>query len=167
MTRTLEEVRDEIIRKEREIRSLEEEIGILRGIRNDLERESDEDHFRNPQPGDFWHEMYTPHFMVLGVVEDGVVLCDKTLPVYEDPDQEMVMRSYENPDDPAVKEYFSRRREEIGYTFDLDAAKTVSRADFKSLLKCYSGSLKDKLTYRCIPGRCIGLVAEWEQKQKG
>lgn len=157
----LKEVRDRIRRKQSEADLIHAEIQSLRGLERDLEASSDEDHFNDPVPGDFWHEMYVPFFIVLSVEDGFVTICDKTKAVYEEPDKAMVLRSYENPDDPDVKEYFSRSRKDIGYTFDVSETRTVSRIEFEKMLKCYSGSLKDELTYRCIPGRAKEFVPLW------
>lgn len=165
MERTLEEVRRAIGEKETLIRAIGEELNRLRSLRNKLEEKSDEDHFLRPIPGDFWHDMFSPVLIVLAVEDEGVAICDKTKAVYEPPDQAMVMRSYENPDDPEVREYFSRPRKDIGYTFDLDAARVVSRTEFDSMLKCYGGSMKDALTYRCTPGRAREFADLWASKK--
>lgn len=158
---SLAEVREKIRRKESEAASAHSEIASLRNLERELEARSDEDHFERPQSGDFWHEMYVPFFIVLAVEDGFVTICEKTKTVYEEPDQTMVMRSYENPDDPEVKEYFSRPRKDIGYTFDVGETRTVPRIEFEKMLKCYTGSLKDELTYRCIPGRAKELVTLW------
>lgn len=158
---TIKEISDEIGRKEELVRQLGQEINALRNERQRLEESLDEEHFETPVPGDFWHEMYTPFFIVLAVDDEFVTICEKTKPVYEEPDQAMVLRSYEKPDDPEVKEYFSKPRQEIGYTFDINEARSVSRSEFNKMLKCYS-FMPDKLTYKCIPGKAAKFVEIWK-----
>lgn len=158
----LNEVISEIFRKEDELNRLSTEINELKKKRRKLEDEMDEQHFVSPEPGDFWHEMYSPVFIVLAVEDGSVTICEKTKAVYEELDQTMVMRSYENPEDPAVKKYFSRPRKNVGYTFDVNETKTVSRSEFEKMLKCYS-SMPDNLTYRCIPGRAKEFVKIWKE----
>lgn len=158
---SLEELRERIRRKESEIFAAGEELNDLRSLAVRLERESNERHFISPRPGDFWHDCLSPVLIVLEVADGHVVICDETEPVYETIDEAMVLRSYEDPCDPDVKEYFSRPRKEIGYTFDLRRARRVSRFEFDGLLKCYSGSMKDRLTYRCMPGRADKFVEMW------
>lgn len=34
-----------------------------------------------PRPGDYWHEMFCPYFVVVAVDGDDIVICDKTLDV--------------------------------------------------------------------------------------
>jgi hypothetical protein len=38
----------------------------------------------NPQPGDYWHEMFCPYFVVIRVDGDGILVCDKKLDVDAD-----------------------------------------------------------------------------------
>lgn len=158
------EISEEIGRKEELMHRLGQEINELRSKKQKLEESLDEKHFESPIPGDFWHEMYTPFFIVLAVEDGFVTICEKTKAVYEEPDQTMVLRSYENPDDPEVKEYFSKPKVEIGYTFDINETRSVSRSEFNKMLKCYS-SMPDKLTYRCIPGRATKFVEIWNKSR--
>lgn len=158
---TLDEVDRDIADAEGRIQAIGEELKRLRSLRHELRERSDEEHFLRPVPGDFWHEMYSPVLIVLAVEDDFVTVCEKTKAVYETPDQAMVLKSYENPDDPEVRKYFARPRIETGYTFDLEAARRVSRPDFESMLKCYGGDMKDRLTYRCIPGRAAKFAELW------
>lgn len=158
----LKETIAEIGRKEEEIRRLGTEVNDLRNRRQRLEEDMDEQHFVSPEPGDFWHEMFTPFFIVLAVENGSVTICEKTKAVYEEPDQNMLLKSYENPDDPEVKEYFSRPRKDIGYTFDVGETRTVSRQEFEKMLKCYSFK-PDQLTYKCIPGRAKEFVRIWKE----
>ena len=160
----LKEINSEIGRMEKEIDRLGTEVNDLRSRRRKLEDDMDEQHFVSPEPGDFWHEMYTPFFIVLAVDEDSITICEKTKAVYEDPDKRMVLKSYENPDDPEVKEYFSRPRKDIGYTFDISETRAVSRQEFDKMLKCYSFD-PDQLTYKCIPGRAKEFVRIWREKK--
>lgn len=44
----------------------------------------DEEHVRNPQEGDFWHEMFSPYFLVVAVGDKGVLVVHKTVPVGRD-----------------------------------------------------------------------------------
>jgi len=159
----LKEINSEIARREKEIDRLGTEVNDLRSRRQRLENDMDERHFVSPEPGDFWHEMYTPFFIVLAVEDDSITICEKTKAVYEEPDQAMLFRSYESPDDPEVKEYFSRPRKDIGYTFDVGETRTVSRQEFDNMLKCYSFK-PDQLTYKCIPGRAKEFVKIWKVK---
>jgi hypothetical protein len=159
----LKDISVEIGRKEEEMRRLGEEVNDLRSRRQRLEDDMDEQHFVSPEPGDFWHEMFTPFFIVLAVENGSVTICEKTKAVYEEPDQNMLLESYENPDDPEVKEYFSRPRKDIGYTFDVGETRTVSRQEFEKMLKCYSFK-PDQLTYKCIPGRAKEFVRIWKDR---
>jgi len=163
ITTELKEISAEIGRKEDEMRRLGEEVNELRNRRHRLEEDMDEQHFVSPEPGDFWHEMYTPFFIVLAVEDESITICEKTKTVYEEPDQTMLLKSYESPDDPEVKEYFSRPRKDIGYTFDVGETRTVSRQEFDKMLKCYSFK-PDQLTYKCIPGRAKEFVKIWKVK---
>lgn len=157
----LKEISAEIARREKEIDHLGTELNDLRRRMHKLEDDMDERHFVSPEPGDFWHEMYTPFFIVLAVEDDSITICEKTKAVYEEPDKDMVLRSYESPDDPEVKEYFSRPRKDIGYTFDITETRTVSRQEFDKMLKCYSFD-PNELTYKCIPGRAKEFVKIWK-----
>lgn len=158
----MKEINAEIGRREEEMRRLGEEVNQLRKSRQRIEEDLDEQHFASPEPGDFWHEMYTPFFIVLAVEDDSITICEKTKAVYEEPDQAMLLKSYENPDDPEVKEYFSRPRKDIGYTFDITETRAVSRQEFNKMLKCYSFD-PDQLTYKCIPGRAKEFVRIWNE----
>lgn len=160
--RTLEEIRQSISEKESELETLRSEIQSLREARSRLEEQEQQEFFRRPEPGDFWHDCYSPVLVVLGVGEGGVVVSEKTLPVYEDADSAMILKSYATPNDPEVKAYFAKPRKLVGYTFDLESARTVSKDEFKSLLKCY-GSMPEELTYRCIRGGrpSVELVRRW------
>lgn len=165
--RTLEEIRSNISEKEKEAKSIQEELQTLRRTKQDLEDIEQEEFFQNPKPGDFWHDCFSPVFIVLEASEDSLTICDKTKTVYEEPDSAMVLKSYENPDDPEVKAYFAKPRRDIGYTFDLDRAKEISRAEFDGMLKCYS-SMPDELTYRCIRGGgpSMELARLWSLRPK-
>lgn len=162
---TLEEIEGQIREKEASLDAIGQSLNELRSVREKLREKMDEDHFENPRPGDFWHECFSPVFIVLEVCEDGVFICEKTKAVYEPPDQQMVMRSYANPEDPEVKRYFAQPRRETGYTFDLKATRKVSVGEFRGMLKCYGNhpQLKDKLAYRCIPGNANGFLPFWEE----
>lgn len=35
----------------------------------------------NPQPGDYWHEMFCPYFVVVAVDGDCILICDKKVDV--------------------------------------------------------------------------------------
>lgn len=152
---------------QREIKALQEEVCALKKARTDLEEIEQEEFFQNPRPGDFWHDCFSPVLVVLEVAGGHVVIADRTLPVYEEADPAMVLKSYERPDDPEVKSYFARPRKEIGYTFDLDRAKEISRAEFDATLKCYS-SMPDELTYRCVRGGgpSMELARLWSLRSK-
>jgi hypothetical protein len=41
-------------------------------------------HALNPEPGDYWHEMFTPIMVVLDVTSMHVVICDGTKPADKD-----------------------------------------------------------------------------------
>lgn len=163
----LEEVRTLIKEKSSTVETLNSEIQELKRVRRELEELEQEAHFLKPQPGDFWHDCFSPVLIVLEASEDSVTVCDKTKTVYEEPDPAMVLKSYENPDSPEVKAYFAKPRRDIGYTFDLDRAKEMPRAEFDGMLKCYS-SMPDKLTYRCVRGGgpSIELARLWSLRPK-
>lgn len=38
-------------------------------------------HAEFPQVGDYWHERFSPYFVVLDVLDDHVVICDKKMDV--------------------------------------------------------------------------------------
>jgi hypothetical protein len=159
---TLRQLEDAIKRKENLIELLQVEICELTAKLKKSKDSDDEHHFRFPAPGDFWHDCYSPVLIVLESTDDGVVICDETMPVFEEPDQEMVLKSYQNFDDPEVKKYFSKTRKETGYTFDLDRARCVSKKEFDRMIKCYENpELQDKTTYRCIPGKAKEFVEIW------
>lgn len=158
--RSLEEVRSLIKEKSSTVETLNSEMQELNRARRELEKLEQEAHFLKPEPGDFWHDCFSPVLIVLEASEDSVVICDKTKSVYEEPDPDMVLKSYEKPYDPEVKAYFAKPRREIGYAFDVEQSRRVSRSDFDSMLKCYS-SMPDKLTYRCVPGGARRFVDVW------
>lgn len=41
--------------------------------------ESCQKHLESPQPGDYWHDMYSPVCVVLGVLHGAVVFIEKTV----------------------------------------------------------------------------------------
>lgn len=165
--RTLDEIRASISEKESEAKSIHDELQALNKTRRNLEEIEQEEFFRNPKPGDFWHDCFSPVLVVLEIAEGRVVIADRTLPVYEEADPAMILKSYETPDDPAVKAHFARPRKEIGYTFDLDRAKEIYRAEFDGMLKCYA-SMPDELTYRCVRGGrpSMELARLWSLRPK-
>lgn len=44
----------------------------------------DKEHAKNPQPGDYWHEMYVPVCVVLAVAAGVVIYCEKARDVGDD-----------------------------------------------------------------------------------
>jgi hypothetical protein len=38
----------------------------------------------NPQPGDYWHEMFCPYFVVVAAEGDQILICDKRVDVGRD-----------------------------------------------------------------------------------
>ncbi len=65
-----------------------------------------EKHVAEPQPGDYWHECFSPYHVVLAVDGDAVTICDKTLSVGKSQ-----------------------------WTFDLSVIKTVSRSELRALAR--------------------------------
>lgn len=165
--KTLEEVRARIGERESEAEEIQKELQALKKTRQELEAVEQEEFFQNPRPGDFWHDCFSPVLLVLEVCGDHIVVADKTMTLYEQAEPAMVLKSYETPDDPEVKRYFAKPRKEVGYTFDLDRAKKVSREEFRKDLKCYS-SMPDELTYRCVRGGrpSMELVGLWAARPK-
>lgn len=43
------------------------------------QQELNEEHVKNPQIGDFWHEMFGPYFLVVGIVTSGVIVLDEII----------------------------------------------------------------------------------------
>lgn len=157
-------IKEAIERKRELISLLEKEVRELEVLKIEQEKQIDEDHFKNPEPGDFWHDLFSPVLIVLEVLKDEIIVCDKTVDVYEPPREDMVLRSYESPEDPEVKRYFSLPRKCTGYTFDLEQARTISKSEFSSILKAYKEPIEDRLTYRCTPGRAKEFAEMWIAK---
>jgi hypothetical protein len=42
------------------------------------------EHAKNPQVGDFWHEIFSPYFLVVEITKYGIIVLDKTRPVDKD-----------------------------------------------------------------------------------
>ena len=63
-------------------------------------------HAEYPQVGDYWHEMYCPYFMVLEVLENHVIICEKTKQV-----------------------------DNNHWTFDLDECKLISKEKLEKRVK--------------------------------
>lgn len=61
-------------------------------------------HIENPQPGDYWNEMFCPYHVVLAVTDSSVIICDKKVDM----------------DD--------------GWTFDLSETKTISHLEHRDLV---------------------------------
>lgn len=158
---SLDKVRELIKEKSSTVEALNSEIQELKKVRGELEKLEQEAHFLKPEPGDFWHDCFSPVLIVLESSEESVTICDRTKTVYEEPDPAMVLKSYENPDDPEVRKYFAKPRKETGYAFDVKLARVVSRSEFDSMLKCYGGDMKDNLTYRCVPRSAERFVELW------
>lgn len=47
------------------------------------QQELNEEHVKNPQIGDFWHEMFIPYFLVVEIVTSGVIVLDETISISE------------------------------------------------------------------------------------
>lgn len=62
-------------------------------------------HIEDPQPGDFWHEMFSPYHVVLAVADNHVIICEKTKPT-----------------------------DAHHYTFDLSETKTISHQEHRDLV---------------------------------
>jgi hypothetical protein len=157
----IESIEKTIQRKQKLISIIQDEVRDLEFLRKEVEKKQDDEHFENPEPGDFWHDCFSPVLIVLEATENGIVVCDKIRDVYEPPREDMVLRSYESPDDPEVKRYFSLPRKCTGYTFDIEQAKKISKDEFSGILKAYSGEMKNKLTYKCVPGRAKEFSDLW------
>lgn len=68
-------------------------------------QELNKKHIEDPQPGDFWHEMFSPYHVVLAVADNHVIICDKTKPT-----------------------------DWHHYTFDLSETKTISHQEHRDLV---------------------------------
>lgn len=62
-------------------------------------------HVEYPQPGDYWHEMFCPYFVILEVVDDHVVICEKT------------------------------KQHSDSWSFDLSECKVISRVELEKQVK--------------------------------
>ena len=130
----IKNLKDIIALRESKIRKLSDDIQNFRDLIRYCENDIKNLHFKNPQPGDFWHEMFNPVFIVLDVNVKEITICEDTI----------------NSND--------------GYSFNLHKVKKVTREQFDKELKCYSGPLSDQITYDVIPYRCLREVEIWKEK---
>lgn len=61
-------------------------------------------HIENPQPGDYWHEMFCPYHVVLAVADNHVIICEKNIDMKD------------------------------GWTFDLSETRTLSHLEHRNLV---------------------------------
>lgn len=52
--------------------------------RRAISKELNQEALNNPQPGDYWQEMFNPYFLVLRVIGDNIVIVDKRKDVGKD-----------------------------------------------------------------------------------
>lgn len=52
--------------------------------RRAISKELNTEALNNPQPGDYWQEMFNPYFLVLRVIGDNIVIVDKRKDVGKD-----------------------------------------------------------------------------------
>jgi hypothetical protein len=75
----IENLKNQIALKESEIEKLSDDIQNFRDLRRYYENDIKNLHFKNPKPGDFWHEMFSPVFIVLDVDVKGITICENTI----------------------------------------------------------------------------------------
>lgn len=160
MKEKLKELESKVKKIEQNIDDLYKEKESTRKEILDLKRQIGKFRYENPQPGDFWHEMFCPIFFVLDAnkEENKITICSKTMDVYE-LEQEDVLKSFEDPNNLIAKENI-RKVVSNSYTFDIEQIEVLTLEDFHERLKHY----KHLLEYSVLPGRCIELVDLWKKK---
>lgn len=93
-------------------------------------------HANSPEPGDYWHEMFTPVLVVLDVGERSVVICDKVKAVDED-----------------------------GWTWDLSQVTAVPKKEFGDRLRYKSDAMKHKTWATVVPRHLMKFVTAFEESQ--
>jgi len=88
-------------------------------------------HIENPQPGDFWHEMFSPYHVVLAVADNHVIICEKTKPT-----------------------------DANHYTFDLSETKTLSHLEHRNLVT-YSSMRDKFVADVVPNSKLMPMVQEW------
>lgn len=89
-------------------------------------------HSRDPQIGDFWHEMFCPIMVVLDVTPLHVIICDKTKEVDRD-----------------------------HWTWDTDAIKTLTREAFAIKPHYDSPTMAHKFHCDVVPRGCVDVAAAY------
>jgi hypothetical protein len=90
-------------------------------------------HRENPEPGDYWHEVYCPYFVVLAVSPTDVLVCQKKIDV--DPNH---------------------------WTFDIRYTTTMSMSRFRRKLSYSTPSLVDSSPADVLPGHMMWAVEDWK-----
>src|SRR6266487_4051314 len=94
------------------------------------------EHIKNPQPGDYWHDMFCPIAIVLAVTEESVTFCEKTKEIDHD-----------------------------YWTWDLSIIKKVWKEDFGKNFYYDSEKMKDK-TWCDVGSKTHIDVVEWWLEEK-
>jgi hypothetical protein len=89
------------------------------------------EHRSNPQPGDYWHEMFSPYFIVLAVDSKYVLVCRKRVPVDKD-----------------------------HWVFDVQHTVTMTRERFEKILSYNAPGMEDKVPADVVFGH-MSTVEEW------
>jgi hypothetical protein len=91
------------------------------------------EHRANPEPGDYWHECFSPYFVVLAVGAHDVLVCKKIV-------------------------HFPKEEK---WTFDVQYTTTMSRAAFVRHLSYNTPGMADKSPAMCAPGKMVWAVEDW------
>lgn len=155
----LKELESKTNKIEKDIANLNEEKNKIRQKILDLKKKVGRFHYENPQPGDFWHEMFCPIFCVLdaNLDQNKITICSETKPIYE-LEQEDVLKSFEDTGNSEVKEKI-RKVESNKYTFNIERTEVVTLQEFHERLKYQ----KNLLEYSVLPGRCLELANFWKK----
>lgn len=129
---TVKEISESMIKKEKEIETISNQYEFLKKIRRQIEENIDNACFENPKEGDSWHEMYVPVVAVIQVHEDkSLTICEHTKDVEDN------------------KYIFD--------IFDTSKVRKITRQEFEKKIKW----CKNKIGYKVIPERCVGILKQW------
>ena len=92
-------------------------------------------HIENPQPGDFWHEMFAPYHVVLAVTDSHVIICDKKVSV-----------------------------DSHHYTFDMSETKTISHLEHRDLVT-YKTMRDKFVADVVPNSKLMSMVQEWRDEK--
>jgi hypothetical protein len=90
-------------------------------------------HAENPAPGDFWHEMYCPCWVVLRVSDGSVTVCEKT-----------------------------RSTDDKHWTWDISVSLTMAKTEFTDRLRYNPAPMTDKYWCDVMPERDKVFADAWE-----